>query len=154
MFVLIIALCIQFVFSPFKEEFNILNNCEGASLFVSTMTFTSGLLFNEKSTVSTARLITAIIIIASNMCLLMGLIAIMLIYLYKYVEYFIINLIYFIFRYFKTKLVLSDKVDENDHFLNVIRKFVKSSYRKAKPKVLEIVRFYKKAETNDSDCES
>lgn len=69
-------------FKPFREEYDILNRCEIASLFVSNITFTSGLLFNDGLSGRAMKIVAAVGVIGINLCLIMSYVGVMSYYLY------------------------------------------------------------------------
>lgn len=64
--VLIVALYIHTACSPFRTEFSTLNQYEELSLFISSLTFVSGLFFNDDATSNAVRVFLTVLLILAN----------------------------------------------------------------------------------------
>lgn len=87
-FALILALSANMIIRPFKKEYRILNWGESASLFVSTITFTAGLLFNDDQSGDALKILTAVILISLNTSLITAFLCTMI---YSGFMYYLIN---------------------------------------------------------------
>jgi len=64
--VLMIALYFHIICSPYRSEFDQLNKLEGLSLLISSLTFVSGLFFNDDRTSSEVRALISVCLILAN----------------------------------------------------------------------------------------
>lgn len=124
-FVLVIANVLHLSVLPYQEEYNILNRLENYSLFVSTITFTSGLLYFDDESIGIVKMIIIVYVISANLLFTLGLLVTMMCHFYLYVKQFMI----------KSKIVGND-----DYWLDVMRKCVKYYYKKYKAIILKLIK--------------